>query len=265
MLRKRANRSLWPLALVLLCLAPLAFSQSDISVTLTSAGQYTDDGIYVSPYYATVNGAQNTSIVCDDFKDESTIGSTWNANIVSFSSLSATNIPTAWGNALGVSQSTFQLYEEAAWLTIQTLGQAPGSQGQINYSYAVWAVFDPSGVASYLDNNGNPGAANIALCNAIFGGGNCATHNVTGGLLGTAQGNNYYAGEFSNVVVIAPLVSGSNTQVCDAEGGNCPAQEFMEVVPEGGAAAAYLFLAGVSCFGAMFLKKRQQSRLVAVA
>ena len=266
MSKTRAIRSWWVFATLALFLAPLAVAQNDVSVTLTSAGGYSDDGIYVSPYYADVNGTQNTKVVCDDFKDESYVGTTWNANIVSFSSLSATNIPTAWGNSLGVSASTFKLYEEAAWLTIQTLGQIPGSQGQINYSYAVWATFDPSGVATYLDNNGNPSAANMALCNAIFGSGNCASTKVTGGLLAQAQGNSYYAGEFANVVIITPLVQGTST-VCAAEstsGNICPAQEFMEVVSEGGAAAAYLFMAGVCCFGAMFLKKRQQTRLVAV-
>jgi hypothetical protein len=253
----------WHVAFAMLFFATVAIAQNDVQVNLTSAGGYSNDGIYVSPYYATVNGAQNTAVVCDDFKDESYVGSTWNANIVSLSSLSATNIPTAWGNALGVSQSTLNLYDEAAWLTVQVLGQAPGSQGQINYSYAVWAVFDPSGVASYLDNNGSPSAANIALCNAIFGSGNCATDKVTGGFLGSALANTYYAGEFSNVFIISPLVAGTKT-VCDAESGNCPAQEFIEVVPEGGAAAAYLFLAGVCCFGAIFMKKRQQVNPLAV-
>jgi hypothetical protein len=259
MLKTRAILGFWQLAIVALFLAPIALAQNDVPITLTSAGNYTDDGIYVSPYYATVNGAQNTPIVCDDFKDESYVASSWNANITSFSSLSATNLPTAWGNALGVSASTFKLYEEAAWLTIQTLGQTPGSQGQINYSYAVWATFDPSGVANYLDNGGNPGAANIALCNAIFGAGNnCASTKVTGGLLSQAQGNAYYAGEFGNVFIISPLVAGTN-QVCDAESGNCPAQEFMEVVPEGGATLAYLFIAGFCCFGAIFRRGRQQA------
>ena len=256
MLKSICVRGFWFAAVASFCLAPLAIAQNDVPVTLTSAGSYSDDGIYVSPYYATVNGAANTPIVCDDFKDESTIGSTWNANIVSFSSLSATNIPTAWGNALGVSASTYQLYEEVAWLTLQVLQQVPGSQGQINYSYAVWALFDPSGVANYLDNGGSPSAANIALCNTIFGGGSCGSDKVTGGLLGEVQGVKFYAGEFSNLLIITPLISNTTT-VCDAETGNCPAQEFIEVVPEGGAAIAYLLLAGACCFGAIFKRSRK--------
>jgi hypothetical protein len=264
MLKQKAIQGFCALAFAALCLAPVATAQTNVPVTLTSAGGYSEDGIYVSPYYATVNGAQNTAVTCDDFKDNSWVGSTWNANITSFSSLSATNLPTAWGNALGVSASTFNLYEEAAWLTLQLVQQTPGSQNQINYSYAVWAVFDPTGVANFLDNGGHPSSTNIALCNAIFGSGNCGSHNITGGLLGGAQGTAFYNGEFSNVFVISPLVGNSLT-VCNAESGNCPAQEFLEVVPEGGAALAYLLMAGLCCFGAMYVKSRRRMTPMATA
>lgn len=230
MLKQKAIQGFCALAFAALCLAPVATAQTNVPVTLTSAGGYSEDGIYVSPYYATVNGAQNTAVTCDDFKDNSWVGSTWNANITSFSSLSATNLPTAWGNALGVSASTFNLYEEAAWLTLQLVQQTPGSQNQINYSYAVWAVFDPTGVANFLDNGGHPSSTNIALCNAIFGSGNCGSHNITGGLLGGAQGTAFYNGEFSNVFVISPLVGNSLT-VCNAESGNCPAQNSWKWFP----------------------------------
>ena len=257
MIMTRAVRAFWWVAIAALSLAPWAIAQNNVLVTLTSAGSYSDDGIYVSPYSATVNGVANTPIVCNDFSDDSRVGSTWNANITSFSSLSSSSIPTAWGAVLGASAGTFQLYEEAAWLTLQVMQQGAGSQGQINYSYAVWAVFDPKGVANYLDNNGKPSMANVALCNAIFGSGGCATWNVTGGFLSTAQTNTYYNGEFSNVLVISPLVTNTTT-VCKAESGNCPAQEFFQVVPEGGAALAYLFLAGLCCFGAMFFRSRRQ-------
>jgi hypothetical protein len=36
-------------------------------------------------------------------------------------------------------------------------------------------------------------------------------------------------------------------------------QEFFEVVPDGGSAAAYLLLAGIACFGSMFYTRRQTS------
>ena len=244
---KRALCFLRGIAIALLCVAPCAGAQN---VTLTSAGNNIYDNIYVSPYYATVNGATNTPIVCDDFRDDSHLNTGWTANIVAFSSLATAGglSATAWGSA----SNALQLYEEAAWLTEGVLNQGSATQGQINYSYAVWAVFDPSGVASYLDNSGHPSAADVALCNAIFGAGGCTSSTVTGGLLGVAQGNTYTLSEFSNVSIITPVVNGAT---CTA--GSCPEQEFMEV-PEGGAAFAYLFLAGLCCGGAMLLRSRQK-------
>ncbi len=94
------------------------------------------------------------------------------------------------------------------------------------------------------------------MCNAIFGAGNnCLSTKVTGGLLGGAQGQSYSLGEFSNVLILTPTVNG---QTCTA--GGCPEQEFFEVVPEGGAALAYLLLAGICCFGAVILRSRQTRR-----
>ena len=239
---KRAIRiSLW-VGMAALAFSPWAIAQN---VTLTSAGNNVADGIYVSPYYATVNGATNTPIVCDDFDDNSYLNTSWTGKIQSFSSLSASNIPTAWGAALGVSGATFKLYEEAAWLTLTLLQQTAGTQGQINYSYAVWAVFDPVGVANWLTEHGD-----TTTYNAVFG---------AGGLLAAAQGNSYTAGEFSNVLIITPEVAGLT---CTA--GSCPEQEFIEVVPEGGAALAYLLLAGLCCFGAMFMRSRRQNTAIAV-
>lgn len=245
MTTKRAIRvSLW-VGIAALAFSPWAIAQN---VTLTSAGNNVADGIYVSPYYATVNGATNTPIVCDDFKDNSFLNTSWSGSITSFSSLSSSNIPTAWGAALGVSGATFTLYEEAAWLTLTLLQQHSGSAGQVDYSYAVWAVFDPSGVVSWLKAYGD-----TATCNAIFGNGNnCLSTNVTGGLLGGVP-SSYSTGEFANVLIITPTVSG---KTCTA--GGCPEQEFIELVPEGGAALAYLLLASLCCFGAMFLRSRRQ-------
>lgn len=232
MTMKRAIRVfLWG-GITALFLTPWAIAQN---VALTSAGNNVTDGIYVSPYYATVNGATNTKIVCDDFDDNSYLGASWTANIQSFSSLSSSLTNTAWGPV----GKTLQLYEEAAWLTMGVLQQAAGSQGQINYSYAVWAVFDPTGVANWLTKYGD-----TTTYNAVFG---------SGQLLATAAGNSYATGEFSNVLIITPEVAGLT---CTA--GSCPEQEFIEVVPEGGAALAYLLLAGLCCFGAMFLRSRRQ-------
>jgi hypothetical protein len=242
---KRAIRVFLWVGIAALSLAPWAVAQN---VTLTSAGSNVADGIYVSPYYATVNGATNTPIVCDDFADNSYLNTPWTANVQSFSSLSSSLANTAWGGVPGA----LKLYEEAAWLTMTLLRQPAGSAGQVNYSYAVWAVFDPSGVINQLKLYGD-----TATCNAIFGAGNnCSSTTVTGGLLGGAQGQSYSLSQFANVVILTPVISvNGKPQTCTA--GGCPEQEFIELVPEGGAAMAYLLLASVCCFGAMFLRSRR--------
>jgi len=227
---------LW-VGIAALSLAPLAPAQS---MTLTSAGNYVADGVYVSPYYATVNGVPNTPIVCDDFADESYLNASWSASSTSFSSLSASNIPTAWGAELGASAATLKLYEEAAWLTLGVLRQAAGSPGQINYSFAVWAVFDPIGVADWLGAYGD-----TTTYNAVFG---------SGGLLASLPGS-LSVGEFSNVVIISPEVAGG-TCTAGSTPSKCPEQEFIALVPEGGAALGYLFLAGLCCSGAILMRSR---------
>src|ERR1035437_9215173 len=227
MTMKRAVRIFFWVGVAALSLAPWAIAQN---VVLTSAGSNVADGIYVSPYYATVNGVPNTKVVCDDFADDSHLNTTpWSASIVSLSSLSSPGslANTAWGSA----GKSFQLYEEAAWLTFTLLQQQHGTPGQINYSYAVWAVFDPIGVANWLNKYGD-----TATYSAVFG---------SSGLLAgaAAAANSFTAGEFSNVFIITPTVG---TSTCTA--GNCPEQEFIEVVPEGGGAMGYLFLAGLCSF-----------------
>src|SRR6476660_752402 len=124
---------------LVICLASVAFAQT--SVTLTGVAGQSYDGIYVSPYYATVGGT-STVVVCDDFADESSIGSTWNAQTTSFSNVNSSN--TSWGLA---GQNT-SLYGAVGYLTNLVLAAAPGSTAQIIDTFALWAVFDPSGVES---------------------------------------------------------------------------------------------------------------------
>ena len=232
-----------------MCFATSAFAQTNI--TLTSPGGYAYDGIYVSPYYATVGGVANTPIVCDDFTDESYTNSSWSASVTPFSN-SMTN--TAWTNA-GQSAS---LYGAVGWLTQQVLAAQAGSTTQIIDTYALWAVFDPSNVAHYLAAHPiTTGSLTTAqLCDDIFGDTTgCTTSTAEkGGLLYTAENSGFTPSQFG-FSVLSPYISGTNT-VCNAESGNCPAQEFIEVVPESGTAAMYLLLASLSCLGAILVRSR---------
>jgi hypothetical protein len=234
-----------------MCFAPMAFAQT--SVTLTGVSGQSYDGIYVSPYYANVGGT-TVAVVCDDFADESTLGSTWSAQTTSFSNVNSTN--TSWGLA-GANTS---LYGAVGYLTNLVLSAAPGSTAQVIDTFALWAVFDPQGVEQYLASHPiTSGSLTTAqLCNAIFGTSGCSSSTaLKGSLLYIAENSGFTAAQWG-MSVLSGNIPGTS-QLCTAEKGNCPAQEFIFLsAAEGGAAAAYLLLAGFCCWGAIFLRSKQR-------
>lgn len=246
------NGSLFSSLLVIASLFLASSALAQVSVTETSpAPGPSYDGIYISPYYATVGGVTNTPIICDDFGDETWQGSTWNASVTSFSSITSTN--TSWGLA----GANTALYGAIGYLTMQVLSAAPGSTNQIIDTFALWAVFDPKGVESYLATNQiTSGSLTTAqLCDDIFGDSTgCTTTKVTGGLLALAE--SYTTGQFSNLAVLSPL---AGSALCTAETG-CAAQEFIVKVAEGGATITYVFLAGLCCLVAICVKSRRPVR-----
>jgi hypothetical protein len=206
-------------AMALLCFAPCAFANS--SLTVTGAGNNVMGNVYVGPYYATVNGVLNTPVICDDFADETSIGSSWNFTANNFSTL---------GNALWGNQASN--YEAGAWLTIQmlSLNGNPNNATQVGYiSFAIWSLFDKNA----LNGLNSTQLAGVGMW------------------LGKVP-SNLTLGQFANFVILTP-------QGCTNGPGSCPGQEFFQVMPEGGSAAMYLLLAGLTCFGAMRFRRRQAS------
>lgn len=211
----------WGLAAVaLLCFASSAFADS--SLTMTSAGNNVMHGVYVGPYYATVNGVANTAVICDDFADDSTVGHTWGFTSNNFSTLGS----ALWGNQT-------QLYETAAWLTLQmlSLNGNPNNATQVGYlSYAIWSLFDKNAL------NGLNSTQLAGVNNWL----NQVPSNLT-------------PSQFSNLILLTP-------KGCTNGPGSCPGQEFFELaMPEGGSAAMYLLPAGLACFGALFLRRRRET------
>jgi len=235
-MKRRATWILCFVAASLMCLGPCALAQD---LTLTSPGDNVMDGIYVGPYTATVGNNASQQIVCDDFADETYINQTWNTTANTFQDIGN----TLWGQALGVQKATV-LYEEAAWIILQMFS-GNYNQTQIGYmSYAIWYLFDaggtagnPTGVLAWLGNN------NQAILSGLMYWVNLAQ---TGYL-------NLTAAQLAEFVIYTPTN-------CPNGPGTCNAQEFMELVtPEGGAALAYLLLAGVACFGAMYRSKSRRA------
>jgi len=238
-----------------ICLATSAFSQTQVTLTGPPPG-YVYDGIYMSPYYATVGSSTNVPVICDDFGDNSWPNSTWSATTTSFSSINGSN--TSWG----VAGANTSLYGAVGYMVGQVLNATPGSQQQIIDSFLLWAILDPKDVETYLAGtpNGGTGALSTAtLCSEIFGACTAAAAANPGGLLGALESQNLSASSFSNLVVLSP---DNGSALCAAGQDNCAAQEFIYVsVAEGGTALAYLLLAGLCCFGAMYMKSRRQVAL----
>jgi hypothetical protein len=256
---RTAIRSFWWVSIAVLCFASWAVGGT--TATLNSEGSFDYDDINVGPYQGTVNGGPNTQIICDDFADGSVVNKPWKVDITSFSNLASDLGNTLWGSyylSKKVASTTIvDWYEEAAWLTEGLLKQSANSNNQAYYSYAIWAVFDPTGVLEWLEkHNENGHGPDNAACKAIFGS-NCGSvnlKNLTSGLLWMAQ-QDYKTGNYSNLLIITAL--GPNGKACRV--GDCPSQEFFEVVAEeGGAAGMYLLLAAVCCLGGMFVRSRRQ-------
>src|ERR1700689_2418331 len=91
---------------LLFAVAGAGYATAQSTFTLTGVGSnIVLDGIYISPYTATINGVQ-TAVICDDFKDEVYVGESWMAN-----SGSVVSPPT---NGLLIAD---QGYGAVAWLS----------------------------------------------------------------------------------------------------------------------------------------------------
>lgn len=122
-----------------------------VNVKLTGVGGASQGGVYVAPYYLSINGGKSIEVICDDFDHEVTIGESWKATIQNLSSALKDGLT---GTRFGSTDQ--QQYEEAAWLYMQFLKPSDKSQaGDINF--ALWALFTPSAKTSsgYTAGAGN--------------------------------------------------------------------------------------------------------------
>lgn len=112
----------------IICLMGVSSLWASETLTLTNAGaKITDGNYYVSPYTGTLtNGANTTQIklYCDDFNNDSTIGTSWSVNVAAVNgNLSTTRFDTSNPANSGHPDPNYpvgtQLYEEEAWLFTQ--------------------------------------------------------------------------------------------------------------------------------------------------
>jgi PEP-CTERM motif len=227
---KIAIRTLfWLVAGAVLLFAPPALADS-ASMVLTGVGPNgAMAGVYVGPYVATIDGV-STPIICDDFADESYLNESWTANVTTLANLSGTK----WG---GLNNAT-TLYEEAAWLTEQLVNAPQSQAGDIQF--AIWAIFDPSAI------------------DGLSAGDQTTVEN----LITQAEGETFWAGEFSNILIYTadmndPILC--NGQAC----ANTPPQEFLVDTPEPGALA--LLSLGLSVIAIGARRKKSWNRILSLA
>ena len=196
---------------------------------------YNGETVGTGFYDGSINGTQvgpgqsSPGMICDDFKDNIYSGETWTANAINAASLTSSNIgQTLFGTALGANALT--VYQEVAYLVYQMFTTSPNNVNQAGYSEAIWALTGGVSVAT-LKAEGGP-AWNFYLA-------------------ATSGTNSLLSSQLASLWIYTPAVPGGKN-----------AQEMWGMVPvpvpEGGAAVSYLLLAGLCCFGAMFLRSRRQ-------
>lgn len=217
-----------------LAFLPLAFGQN---TTMNFNGGYQgsnwtygNEAVGTGFYDGSINGVQvgpgqpgGLGMICDDFKDNTYTGETWTANAINASTLSSNIGELLFGNTIGVTG-----YTEVAYLVYQMFTTNPSATNQAAYSEAIWALTGGVSVSALT------GQALTFYNNA------------------KADWNAMTSQELASLWIYTPSPRGPNE-----------AQEMwgMVAVPEGGSALAYLLIAGICCFTAMFSRSRKNPHL----
>jgi len=150
------------------CFAAGAFAGTD-SLTLINAGAgYGMGGVYTSPYGISINGAAATSLICDDFLTNISIGQTWSAIETSLADLQAHTNPAGTpkfdpGNPATAAE--IRNYATAAVLAQQLMSlNNLASEAAGELSYAIWGIFDTGLLTSNpVSGEGHLDATQLAM------------------------------------------------------------------------------------------------------
>jgi len=132
----------------IICLLSASSLWASQTVTLDTAGAKVRDGdFYISPYTGTLTSSsgamQQLTLYCDDFNNESAIGSSWSVNVASVAGgLSTTRYETSNPADSGYPHHNYpvglELYEEEAWLFTQEAANSGNASVMKAIQEAAW-------------------------------------------------------------------------------------------------------------------------------
>jgi hypothetical protein len=244
-------RASWWVVLLALCLAPCALAQGQVDIQFTGGYSsytylnYGDINGYVATglYSATVDG-QTTYIVCDDLTDSVTNGEKWNANAIT---LANSGTGTLFGSTIQV-----QGYVDMAYLAnYMYLNQGTMSGSQFTgISLALWNITD-SGLTGTLIAEGKSVWDNTSFAKTLT----WSQLKALNWAMNLILSANPQLSQLDGTLYIYTPVGAKYTGEPQEMFGWVPDLP----MPEGGSAAMYLLLAGLSCFGAMFFRHRRSA------
>lgn len=175
------------------------------------------DGVYISPYTATIDGV-STFVICDDFQDEVQVGESW--------AVTSSTGRTSTIGRFGAENSDG--YAKVAWLSQQLMTQPSSNAGAI--SFAIWAVFDQANVFNWLTAYNDT-----------------TTKNAVTGWLTAAAGHT--GDDYSYATFYTPV---AGTQTCCG-----PPQEFVVIRTPEASAPVILGINFVGLGALLFLTRRK--------
>jgi hypothetical protein len=137
----------------IICLLGVSSLWASDTLTLNTAGaKITDGGYYVSPYTGTLTtsaGTTQLTLYCDDFNNESVLGTSWAVNVtIVDGDLSTTRYDTSNPADSAKPDPNYpvgtQLYEEEAWLFTQLAANLSSSSTVKAIQEAAWHLTSPS-------------------------------------------------------------------------------------------------------------------------
>jgi len=249
-MNKLLRKQWYSAAAAVLVFASVSLAQMTTSVTLTGTGDNSTVtnpsyfGVYVDPYTATVGGVTGTSVICDDWSDNSYVPESWTAYVNNVSSVS-TATTTLFGN-------NPTLYAEVAWLATTLMANPTNQTLQAEVSFAIWELtYGANGTHTEIPDPTTflAGATNGSNYQAAISG---PTGLLAQAAAAVAAGYNGAGWEILTPDTNLPITGGSKLD---------PPQEFLVYTPE--SSAIVLFATDMlGLLGLAFVFRRRLIRTV---